>query len=126
LRDSEPIIDKIQFDKVNEFIQHGVDEGANLEIGGSMKGDSSGFFVPTAIFTNVTDEMSIAKVRLIERLTDRKKSLARFYVASSLVQKRKSSDVQMILHTAWLQEFIPETSRLRIEWLMLWRPGLFG
>mgnify|MGYP000229042146 CR=1 FL=1 len=65
LRVSEPIIDKIQFDKVSNFIQDGVDEGANLEIGGPVNGSFSGFFVLTTIFTNVTDEMSIAKVWLV-------------------------------------------------------------
>ncbi|XP_068131197.1 retinaldehyde dehydrogenase 3 [Hyperolius riggenbachi] len=55
-----PQIDKEQFNKVLEFIQIGKDEGAKLECGGSAIGEK-GFFIKPTVFSEVTDDMRIAK-----------------------------------------------------------------
>lgn len=58
--DHGPQIDEEQFNKVLELIGSGVKEGAKLEAGGKRFGDE-GLFVEPTVFSNVTDEMRIAK-----------------------------------------------------------------
>jgi len=55
-----PLVDKLQFDRVMSFIDAGKKGGATCEVGGDQVG-SVGYFVPPTLFTNVTDDMSIAK-----------------------------------------------------------------
>ncbi|XP_073424923.1 retinaldehyde dehydrogenase 3 [Dendrobates tinctorius] len=55
-----PQIDDEQFNKVLEFIQSGKDQGAKLECGGSAVGEQ-GFFIKPTVFSEVTDDMRIAK-----------------------------------------------------------------
>lgn len=58
-----PLFDKIQYDRVQELIQTGIDEGATLLIGGVGKpeGLEKGWFVKPTIFADVTNEMTIAR-----------------------------------------------------------------
>jgi aldehyde dehydrogenase (NAD+) len=55
-----PLVDNIQYERVLGYIQKGKDEGANCEIGGEKVGNE-GYFVPPTLFTEVTDDMTIAK-----------------------------------------------------------------
>lgn len=55
-----PLVDQIQFDKVLQLINEGSSEGAKLECGGKRSG-SKGFFVEPTVFSNVTDDMRIAR-----------------------------------------------------------------
>lgn len=58
-----PIIDQSQMDRVLNYIQSGIDQGAKLRCGGERltTGDlSQGYFVAPTIFTGVKDEMTIA------------------------------------------------------------------
>lgn len=55
-----PQIDQEQFDKVLKYIQSGKDEGAKLECGGTAVGER-GFFIKPTVFSDVTDDMRIAK-----------------------------------------------------------------
>lgn len=55
-----PQIDDEQFQKIMGLIQSGKQEGAKLEIGGNRIG-TEGYFVEPTVFTNVTDDMRIAK-----------------------------------------------------------------
>merc|ERR1711948_160809 len=55
-----PQVDKIQFDKILGYIESGKREGAKLECGGRREG-STGFFVQPTVFSNVGDDMKIAK-----------------------------------------------------------------
>ncbi|XP_018415754.1 PREDICTED: aldehyde dehydrogenase family 1 member A3 isoform X1 [Nanorana parkeri] len=55
-----PQIDQEQFDKVMEYIQSGKNEGAKLECGGSAVGER-GLFIKPTVFSEVTDDMRIAK-----------------------------------------------------------------
>lgn len=48
------------FNKVLKFIESGKAEGAKLECGGERLGDT-GYFIKPTVFTNVTDNMTIAK-----------------------------------------------------------------
>lgn len=55
-----PQIDQAQFDKIMEFIHKGKQAGANCIVGGNRVG-SKGYFVEPTIFTDVKDDMEIAK-----------------------------------------------------------------
>ncbi|EEB13108.1 restnal dehydrogenase, putative [Pediculus humanus corporis] len=55
-----PQIDKEMFDKVMNLIESGKKEGAKVECGGKRLGNV-GYFVEPTVFSNVTDNMRIAK-----------------------------------------------------------------
>ncbi|MCB1684175.1 MAG: aldehyde dehydrogenase family protein [Pseudomonadales bacterium] len=58
-----PVVSKVQFDKVQALIQKGIDEGAKLETGGVGRPDglNRGYFIKPTIFSDVSNEMSIAR-----------------------------------------------------------------
>jgi len=58
--DVGPQIDKIQYEKVLGYIASGKEQGAKLMLGGDKNGDK-GYHVQPTIFTDVTDDMKIAK-----------------------------------------------------------------
>jgi|EP01083_Nonionella_stella_P000211 aldehyde dehydrogenase (NAD+) len=58
--DQGPQVDKVQYDKVMDYIESGKKEGATCEIGGKRHGDK-GYYIEPTVFTNVTDDMKIAK-----------------------------------------------------------------
>jgi len=55
-----PQIDQEQFDKILELIESGKKDGAKLHCGGSRHSDK-GYFIQPTVFSDVTDEMRIAK-----------------------------------------------------------------
>jgi acyl-CoA reductase-like NAD-dependent aldehyde dehydrogenase len=55
-----PVAKKGQFDRVNRYIQQGIDEGAKVLVGGVAVHDR-GWFVRPTIFGNATNQMSIAR-----------------------------------------------------------------
>ena len=58
--DIGPLVSKKQLDTVLGYIEKGKEEGAKLITGGKRIGDK-GFFVEPTIFTDVTDDMTIAR-----------------------------------------------------------------
>jgi aldehyde dehydrogenase (NAD+) len=58
-----PLVSQVQFDKVQALIQKGIDEGAKLETGGVGRPDglNVGYFVKPTIFSDVSNEMTIAQ-----------------------------------------------------------------
>ena len=58
-----PVVSKVQYDKIRNIIQSGIEEGANLAAGGPEMPDNlnKGYFIKPTIFTNVTNDMKIAK-----------------------------------------------------------------
>lgn len=58
-----PVVNKAQYDSIQNYIQSGLDEGARLVFGGSGKPDgvNQGFFVRPTVFADVTPEMTIAR-----------------------------------------------------------------
>lgn len=58
-----PLVSQAQFDKVQALIQTGIDEGAKLEAGGLGRpaGMNQGYFVKPTVFSNVTNDMTIAR-----------------------------------------------------------------
>nr|KJB54168.1 hypothetical protein B456_009G024000 [Gossypium raimondii] len=55
-----PQTDKKQFEKILSYIEHGKREGATLLTGGKRLG-SKGFYIEPTIFTDVKEDMTIAK-----------------------------------------------------------------
>ena len=53
-------MDNEQFSKVLDLIESGKKEGAKLECGGGRHGDK-GYFIQPTVFSNVKDDMRIAK-----------------------------------------------------------------
>jgi aldehyde dehydrogenase (NAD+) len=58
-----PLFDRIQFDRVQAMIKVGIDEGATLLAGGLGKpeGHETGWFVKPTIFSDVSNDMRIAR-----------------------------------------------------------------
>merc|ERR1712217_553097 len=58
--DLGPQVDKIQFDKVLGYIESGKEQGAKVLLGGDRLADK-GYYVKPTIFSDVKDDMKIAK-----------------------------------------------------------------
>lgn len=58
-----PVVSAQQFDKIQRLIQSGIDEGATLVAGGlgRPEGLTTGYYVRPTIFSNVTNDMTIAQ-----------------------------------------------------------------
>ncbi len=58
-----PVVSDVQFNKIQGLIQQGIDEGATLVAGGTGLPDGldKGYFVKPTIFSNVNNDMTIAK-----------------------------------------------------------------
>jgi len=58
-----PVVSKTQFDKIQDLIQSGIDEGANLVTGGTGRpeGINKGYFIKPTVFADVNNEMRIAR-----------------------------------------------------------------
>jgi aldehyde dehydrogenase (NAD+) len=58
-----PVVSKTQFDRVEGFIEKGIGEGARLVTGGPGRpeGLSKGYFVKPTVFSNVRNDMTIAR-----------------------------------------------------------------
>ena len=58
-----PVVSKVQYDKIINLIESGISEGATLAAGGPDRpnGLNKGYFIKPTIFTDVTNDMRIAK-----------------------------------------------------------------
>ncbi len=58
-----PVVSKQQWDKIQELIQIGIDEGARLVAGGPglPEGVNRGYFVRPTVFADVTNQMTVAR-----------------------------------------------------------------
>src|SRR6202790_120213 len=58
-----PVVSKLPFQRVEGYIAKGIAEGAKVVVGGSGRpaGLAKGYFVKPTIFSNVTNDMSIAR-----------------------------------------------------------------
>ena len=58
-----PLVSEVQFDKVQDLIQAGIDEGARLVAGGTGRpeGFNRGYFVRPTVFADVNNDMRIAR-----------------------------------------------------------------
>ncbi|MEM8925143.1 MAG: aldehyde dehydrogenase family protein [Actinomycetota bacterium] len=58
-----PVVSEVQWNKIQDLIQAGIDEGATLVTGGTGRPDGleHGYFVKPTLFANVTNDMRIAQ-----------------------------------------------------------------
>lgn len=58
-----PVVSAVQYEKIQNLIQAGIDEGAKLETGGVGRPDgiNVGYYVKPTVFSHVTNDMSIAQ-----------------------------------------------------------------
>jgi len=58
-----PLVSELQWNKVQDLIQKGIDEGATLAAGGTGKpgGIEKGYFARPTVFANVSNDMTIAR-----------------------------------------------------------------
>jgi aldehyde dehydrogenase (NAD+) len=58
-----PVVNEVQFNKIQDLIQKGIDEGARLVAGGTGRpeGLNRGFYVKPTVFADVTNDMTIAQ-----------------------------------------------------------------
>src|SRR6056297_2572478 len=58
-----PVVNEVQFNKIQDLIQKGIDEGARLVAGGTGRpeGFNKGFYVRPTVFADVTNDMTIAQ-----------------------------------------------------------------
>jgi aldehyde dehydrogenase (NAD+) len=58
-----PLVSKVQFDRVEGYIEKGIKEGARLVVGGAGRpeGLEKGYFVKPTIFSGVRNDMTIAR-----------------------------------------------------------------
>ena len=58
-----PVVSDVQWNKIQGLIQKGIDEGATLTTGGTglPEGLNKGYYVRPTIFSNVTNDMTIAR-----------------------------------------------------------------
>jgi len=85
--DQGPQVDKAQFDKILEMIQSGVNEGAKLESGGSKACDK-GYFIQPTVFSDVKDDMRIAK----EEIFGPVQSIFRFETMEEMIDRANATN----------------------------------
>lgn len=58
-----PVVSQVQFDKIQDLIQSGIDEGATLVAGGPGRpeGHNRGYFIRPTVFADVTPDMRISR-----------------------------------------------------------------
>ncbi len=58
-----PVVSAVQYERIQDLIQKGIDEGARLEVGGLGRPDglNAGYYVKPTVFSHVTNDMSIAQ-----------------------------------------------------------------
>ena len=58
-----PVVNEVQWNKIQDLIQKGIDEGARLIAGGTGRpeGFNKGFYVRPTVFADVTNDMTIAR-----------------------------------------------------------------
>lgn len=58
-----PVVSKVQWSKIQDLIAKGIEEGANLVVGGTGRpeGLDKGYYVKPTIFSHVTTDMTIAR-----------------------------------------------------------------
>lgn len=58
-----PVVNEVQFNKIQDLIQKGIDEGARLIAGGTGRPDglNRGFYVKPTVFADVNNDMTIAR-----------------------------------------------------------------
>ncbi|XP_062087023.1 aldehyde dehydrogenase family 2 member C4-like [Humulus lupulus] len=81
-----PQVDKVQFDKILSYIEHGKREGATLLTGGKPIGEK-GYYIEPTIFTNVKEDMMIVKDEIFGPVV----GLMKFKTVEEAIQRANDS-----------------------------------
>ena len=81
-----PQVDDIQFKRVMGYIEKGKQEGATVALGGGRHGNK-GYFVQPTVFTNVQDDMAIAKEEIFGPVM----SVMKFTTDEEVVQRANNT-----------------------------------
>ncbi|KAH9408563.1 Aldehyde dehydrogenase X, mitochondrial [Tyrophagus putrescentiae] len=115
-----PQIDEKQFKKTLGLIGKGVEEGAKLEAGGEKAADV-GYFVKPTVFSNVTDDMTIARRRFSALFSRFSKAVDRgnnspYGLASGIFTKDLEKAIQFSqlsqAGSVWVNTYLALTSQL--------------
>uniref|UniRef100_UPI003AAE08BC retinal dehydrogenase 2 isoform X2 n=1 Tax=Centroberyx gerrardi TaxID=166262 RepID=UPI003AAE08BC len=86
-----PQISQEQQNRVLEFIQSGISEGAKLECGGKALG-LKGFYIEPTVFSNVKDDMRIAK----EEIFGPVQQIMKFKTIDEVIERANNSDYGLV------------------------------
>ncbi|XP_049820191.1 retinal dehydrogenase 2 [Aethina tumida] len=81
-----PQVDKLSLDKILRLVNTGIQEGAKLQTGGKQVG-TEGYFVEPTVFSEVTDEMTIAK----EEIFGPVQSILKFNTLEEVIQRANNT-----------------------------------
>jgi len=81
-----PLISQVQLDKVLNYVELGKKEGATLRCGGNRL-DRDGYFIDTTIFTDVADDMTIAKEEIFGPVM----SIMKFKTIDEVIERANNS-----------------------------------
>ena len=56
-----PVVSQTQFERVNDYIKSGIEEGAEVIAGGPAERENGGYFIRPTLFTGVEPEMRISR-----------------------------------------------------------------
>lgn len=82
-----PQVDSVQFNKILELIEVGKKDGAKLHCGGGRYGDK-GYFIQPTVFSDVTDEMTIAKEEIFGPVMQ----ILKFKTMEEVIERSNSSE----------------------------------
>lgn len=82
-----PQVDKDTFDKIITYIDYGKKDGAKLEVGGKTIG-KEGFFIEPTVFSNVTDDMRIAR----EEIFGPVQSILKFKTLEEVIERANNTN----------------------------------
>ena len=82
-----PVQNAAAFERVKTYIRGGIAQGATLELGGLPGPAQKGWFIPTTIFSGVTDDMTIAQEEIFGPVM----CVLRFRTADEVVARANAS-----------------------------------
>ncbi|CEP03450.1 unnamed protein product (mitochondrion) [Plasmodiophora brassicae] len=106
-----PIVDKLQFDRVSNYIKAGIAEGASVEHTASKPRKRRGYFIAPTLFTNVKDEMGIAQEEIFGPVV----CVLKFSRADEVIKRANATTYGLAaaVHTKDLQTAIKMTNELQ-------------
>ena len=110
-----PQVDQEQFDKILSYIEHGKKDGAKCSPAASACGEQ-GYFIEPTLFTDVKDDMKIAREEIFGPVM----SMLKFKDVDEVDQRATTRS------TAWRRRSGRATSRRPIAWRRTSRPARYG
>lgn len=82
-----PQVDEDTFNKILSYVEYGKKDGAKLEVGGSRIG-TEGYFIQPTVFSNVTDDMRIAR----EEIFGPVQSIIKFKTLEEVIERANNTN----------------------------------